>query len=154
MIAYLSGAMENAVNEGADWRKEISEWLNTNLGHDTIDPVRETQKLVELNGAHDYRNWKTGAPKKFQEFIRKLIVNDLNLIKEKADYVICYWNSDVIKGGGTHGEVTMAFSLGIPVYLINDIGINGLSGWIFACSSEVYENMMQLKAGLINKYGR
>lgn len=154
MKAYLSGAMENAVNEGADWRRDISEWLNINLGHDAINPVRETQKLVDKYRAQEYRNWKTDTPDKFRRFIRKLIINDLNLIKEKADYLICYWNSDVLKGGGTHGEVTMAFSQGVPVYLINDLAMDDLSGWIFACSSEVYENMEQLKVGLIDRYGK
>ena len=46
MIAYLSGGMENAVNEGADWRIDISNWLKENLDHNVIDPVVESQKQV------------------------------------------------------------------------------------------------------------
>ena len=40
MIAYLSGGMEHAVNEGEDWRNGMTEWLQKNLGHSVIDPVK------------------------------------------------------------------------------------------------------------------
>ena len=39
MIAYLSGGMENADNEGTNWRAEITTWLKESLDHDVIDPV-------------------------------------------------------------------------------------------------------------------
>ncbi|GIS36202.1 MAG: hypothetical protein Ct9H90mP7_2100 [Candidatus Neomarinimicrobiota bacterium] len=38
MIAYLSGAMEFAEDEGAVWRKELNAWLKSELGHSSIDP--------------------------------------------------------------------------------------------------------------------
>ena len=41
MIAYLSGAMENAKNDGSEWRSEITIWLKEKLGHSVIDPVIE-----------------------------------------------------------------------------------------------------------------
>jgi len=31
LIAYLSGGMENAQNEGADWRSDMTNWLKVNL---------------------------------------------------------------------------------------------------------------------------
>ena len=33
MIAYLSVAMEFADDEGSGWRKDLTKWLNLNLGH-------------------------------------------------------------------------------------------------------------------------
>ena len=39
MIAYLSGGMENAFNDGKQWREEISIWLKNKLGHPVIDLV-------------------------------------------------------------------------------------------------------------------
>ena len=33
MIVYLSGAMEFAENEGAEWRKNLTTWLESELGH-------------------------------------------------------------------------------------------------------------------------
>ena len=43
MIAYLSGAMEYANDEGEGWRKDITEWLSKNLGHSVINPVEESR---------------------------------------------------------------------------------------------------------------
>ncbi len=59
MIAYLSGAMENAKDEGADWRNELTIWLKENLNHSVIDPIIETARLVEKSNSQNYRNWKT-----------------------------------------------------------------------------------------------
>ena len=43
MIAYLSGGMEHADSDGADWRKVITQWLNESLEHNVIDPVIESK---------------------------------------------------------------------------------------------------------------
>ena len=48
MIAYLSGAMEFANDEGAGWRKEVTYWLGKTLGHSVINPVLESEKLVNI----------------------------------------------------------------------------------------------------------
>ena len=45
MKVYLSGGMEHAAGEGADWRKEMTAWLAHNLGHDVVDPVVESAKI-------------------------------------------------------------------------------------------------------------
>ena len=47
MIVYLSGAMEFAEDEGADWRKDLSNWLENNLGHKVFDPVVNSKKLIK-----------------------------------------------------------------------------------------------------------
>ena len=36
MIAYLSGPIENAHNDGANWRKDITHWLKQNLNHHVL----------------------------------------------------------------------------------------------------------------------
>ena len=46
MIAYLSGAMEYAVDEGSGWRLDMTSWLSNNLGHDVIAPVEESRLLM------------------------------------------------------------------------------------------------------------
>ncbi|MBT5749326.1 MAG: hypothetical protein HOI40_08395, partial [Candidatus Marinimicrobia bacterium] len=102
MIAYLSGGMENAKNQGADWRTEMTDWLKENLNHDVIDPVLESEKRVIQMGAENYRDWKTTDPAKFKEFIRILINQDLRAVIGKADYLIVLWDESVLYGGGTH----------------------------------------------------
>ena len=152
MIAYLSGAMEFASDEGAAWRNSISFWLNNELGHKTIDPVQESAKIIEKNNAADYREWKILDPERYANFIKLCVKNDINIVRNKADYIVCLWDENVIKGAGTHAEVTLAFELNKPVYLINRLPLMDLSGWIMACSTEIFDDFNQLKEFLIKHY--
>ena len=47
MIAYLSGPIENAHNDGADWRNDITHWLDRELDHQVFNPVEETKSLTK-----------------------------------------------------------------------------------------------------------
>ena len=153
MIAYLSGAMENAKNEGSGWRNEITIWLKDNLNHSVIDPVFETAKLVTKTESQNYRDWKTSDPDKFKKFVRLAIDNDLNLVVNKADYLICLWNNEVLTGGGTHGEVTMAYYQNKPIYLINQLSNLELSGWIMSCATEIFTELKSMQKKLLDVYG-
>ena len=50
--------MEFAEDEGANWRKDLSSWLDNNLGHKAFDPVVNSKKLIKEEGAENYRIWK------------------------------------------------------------------------------------------------
>lgn len=152
MIAYLSGAMEHVADEGAHWREDLTRWLKKELNHDVIDPVLTSQSLVEKHQAHEYREWKTSDPQQFVQFVRKAIDLDLDNVINNSDYIICLWNSDVMKGGGTHGEVTMAYHTGKPVYLINKVDEKDLSGWIMSCSKNIFTEFSELKSFLKETY--
>ena len=155
MIAYLSGAMENAENEGSGWRNKLTNWLKDNLNHSVIDPVIETSKLVEKTESQNYRKWKTSDPSMFKEFVRQAIDNDLNSVVNKADYLICLWNQEVLSGGGTHGEVTMAYYHNKPVYLINQLNNSKqLSGWIMSCATEIFTDFKSMQKRLLEIYSK
>lgn len=154
MIAYLSGAMEYAPNEGRDWRDEITEWLKIKLNHLVVNPVEETAKLVQKSNAKNYRDWKNEDPEKFVKFVRQAVDNDLNSVVNRADYIICLWNKEVLSGGGTHGEVTMAYYYNKPVYLINQLKNIELSGWIMSCATEIFPDFNTMRNRLIEIYGR
>ena len=153
MIAYLSGGMEHAVNEGEDWRNKITEWLRKNLGHSVIDPVKKSRQLVDETQSHDYRLWKNSDRGKYKAFVRQLIRQDLDGVINKADYVICLWDEGVVKGGGTHGEVTIAYHYNIPVFLVNTLPFDELSGWIFSCCTEVFPDFINMKKRVLELYG-
>ena len=153
MIAYLSGAMENAKDEGADWRNELTIWLKENLNHSVINPIVETAKLIERSNSQNYRNWKTSDPSRYKDFVRQAIDNDLDSVINKTDYTICLWNNDVIPGGGTHGEVTMGYYFNKPVYLINQLEDMEISGWIMSCATEIFTDIETMKKRLIKIYG-
>ena len=150
MIAYLSGGMENAIDEGADWRRMMRSWLKENLNHDVFDPVIESQKIIMKNDAKDFRTLKKSDPEKFREIFRKLIHQDLKTIIENADYLIVLWDHSVINGGGTHGEVTMAYWENKPIFLVNKLP--DLSAWISSCSSKTYDSFGSLKKDLLKIY--
>ena len=152
MIAYLSGAMEYADDEGAGWRNKMSHWLQDELQHRTIDPVIESARIVQNNQAEDYRQWKTHNPDKYAKFIQLCVKNDIDIVRNRADYLICLWDLNVMKGAGTHAEITLAFDLNKPVYIVNKLPLIDLSGWIMACATEIFDDFDQLKEFLIKNY--
>ncbi len=144
--------MENAKDGGANWRKDISLWLAENLNHGVFDPVVESQKLMKNYDEEEFRRWKQTDPKKYVEIIRLAIKKDLDAVVNKADYIICLWDKNVFKGAGTHSEVTFAYYYDKPIYLINKLPINDLSGWIMSCATEIVNDFESLKVVLNNKY--
>ena len=152
MIAYLSGAIEYSHDEGEGWRNNITEWLASKLHHSVINPVEESRLIISNTDSHDYRNWKETDLERYKNFINKFVLRDIKAVTKEANYIICLWNKEVFKGAGTHGEVTLAFEHGIPVYVVNQVPLTDLSGWIIACSAEVFENFEELKLFLLRKF--
>ena len=102
MIAYLSGAMEYANDEGKSWRTNITEWLSKNLNHSVINPVEESHLIIDKTDAHNYRDWKENDRSRYKDFIKQFVIRDIEAVTREANYIICLWNEDVFKGAGTH----------------------------------------------------
>lgn len=153
--AYLSGGMEYARNEGADWRKEIQAWLHQELGHTAFNPAIESAKFRRrrLKG-EDFRTLKNGDLKRFTRLVRLLIDRDLAAIAGRSDYLICLWDQRARKGAGTIGELTMARSLRIPVYMVTRIAPENIPGWILGCTTRRFRSFYELKGFLSRKFGR
>ena len=98
------------------------------------------------------RTLKTKNPDEYKNIFRKIIKIDLEAVVNEADYLIVKWDESVFKGGGTHGEITMAYWLNKPVYLVNSLPINDLSSWVFSCSDEVFDNFDSLKKRFLILY--
>mgnify|MGYP003316044636 CR=1 FL=1 len=145
MKAYLSGGMENAPELGRAWRDEMTAWLNNQLGHTVFNPVEIQNETLTAEEVENFRSWRFNQRAKFKLTVRKLIKRDLDAIDNEIDYVICNWDETVLKGGGTHGEVTMAYWLEKPEYQVNNLPINDISSWIFSCSDEIFDNFESLK---------
>jgi len=152
MKAYLSGAMEYEPDEGKSWRAEIELWLDQELGHTVFNPVSETEKLVGQTAASDYRKWKQTNIERYRNFIRQFVDQDIDAVINKCDYLICQWNEAARRGGGTHGEMTMAHYHGKPVYMVCEIPLENVSGWILACASQIFTSMEDLKTHIFKKY--
>ena len=152
MIAYLSGPIENAHNDGADWRNDITHWLDKELNHQVFNPVAETKSITKELNTDDFRLMKTTNPEEYKKIIRKIIQVDLDAVVQGSDYLIVNWDKSVFKGGGTHGEITMAHWFKKPVYMVNTLPIEDVSSWIFSCTDLMCNNFGNLKTELKKIY--
>ncbi len=154
MLAYLCGPIEFAEDGGRLWRRKLAPFLRDQLGHRVYDPAEDERKNLSEEEAAHFREWKTADLDRFRRAVRKIIAFDLDLIENKADYVICYWPSENAHSGGTSAELTVAHRKGIPVYLVTPIAVDQVSGWMVACSDQVFTSIEGLKEFLLARFAR
>jgi hypothetical protein len=151
MRVYLSGAIEYAPDHGRAWRSVITPFLHS-LGHHVYDPALDEKKNLTDNEVANFRSWKSADLPRFQETIRKIIAYDLDWIEQKTDYIICHWDEYVLKGAGTQAELTFAYRLNIPVYLVASMPVSNISGWILGCSAHVFSSFDDLQSFLAQRF--
>jgi len=151
-IAYLSGAMEYAPDGGEKWRKSISERIKQELGHEVFNPNEESNKLLSSEEKSNFRNWKENDEEKFKRLIHKVIDHDLGFLTNKTDYVVVYWDDYASLGGGTQGEITVAYQNKIPVFLLTNMPVTRISSWILGCSEKIFFDENSLISELKNRY--
>jgi nucleoside 2-deoxyribosyltransferase len=154
MLVYLCGPIEFAAGGGKLWRRKLTPFLREDLGHRVYDPAEDEKKnLTEEEAAH-FREWKQSDLDRFRRVVRKIIQFDLDLIENKADYLICYWDDADTPSGGTSAELTIAFRKGIPVYLVSPKPLAEISGWMLACADRVFPSIEELKVFLGARFTR
>jgi hypothetical protein len=145
--------MEYAPNEGANWRVEITDWLRQTLDHDSFNPNTESDILLKrLLPGGNFRTLKVQDPRKFIEIVRQIVELDSKEVALRADYVICFWDESAQKGAGTKGELTLARYFGKPVYVVTDLGLVDIPGWVLGCANEFFASFDELKMFLVKKY--
>ena len=156
MLAYLCGPIEFAPDGGKLWRRKLTPFLHNDLGHRVYDPAEDEKKNLTDEEARHFREWKETDVERFRRVVRKIIQYDLDIVENKADYVICCLSGAgaAVSSGGTASELTFAYRRGIPVYLVTDTSIPEISGWILACADRVFANVDELKKFLLDRYGR
>jgi nucleoside 2-deoxyribosyltransferase len=153
MLAYLCGPIEFARDGGRLWRRKLTPFLRDRLGHRVYDPAEDEKKNLTEEEAARFREWKSADLDRYRRVVRKIIQFDLDLIENKADYVICFWD-DSATSGGTSAELTAAYRKGIPVYLVSELPTEKISGWMLACADQVFHSIEELKKFLLARYGR
>jgi len=154
MYAYLAGAMEHAPDLGAAWRKEISEFLISELGHRVFNPCVEQINVLTPDERRFFRTWKANNLNRFRATVRKVIQKDLNTLLHEVDYIICLWDEFVTNGGGTQGEITMAYFHNIPIYMVSAIPAASISSWILGCTTELFNDFEGLKKFLRKEFSK
>jgi nucleoside 2-deoxyribosyltransferase len=156
MLAYLCGPIEFAADGGKLWRRKLTPFLHNDLGHRVYDPAEDEKKNLTDEEAGHFREWKEADVERFRRVLRKIIQYDLDIIENRADYVICCLTGDaaVVSSGGTSSELTFAHRRGIPVYLVTETPVGEISGWVLACADRVFRNVDELKKFLLERYGK
>jgi nucleoside 2-deoxyribosyltransferase len=154
MLAYLCGPIEFAAGGGKLWRRKLAPFLRDELGHRVYDPAEDEKKSLTDEEVANFREWKNTDLERFRRVVRKIIHFDLDLIENKADYVVCYWDHEAGPSGGTSAELTAAYRKGIPVYLVSPVAPEEISGWMLACADRLFPSIEELKKFLAARYGR
>jgi hypothetical protein len=145
MLFYLSGSIEYSPDRGRKWRANITPFLQS-LGHDVYDPAQDERKNLTSDEVANFRTWRKSDLPRFQQTLRKIISWDLDFIEKRSDAVLCFWDEHAQRGAGTQAELTLAHRMGIPVYLVADMEISDVCGWILGCASHLFADFEQFKA--------
>ncbi len=150
---YLSGGMEFAEDNGAEWRSRLEVWLKNKLGHSCFNPVKASEELLstKYSGA-DFRDAKSSNFAKHREIAKEIVSLDSTEIILRTDYLVCYYNESAQRGAGTKGELTVAAIFGKPVYLVKDMAIEKIPSWVIGCATEIFDNFESLQDFLLKKY--
>ncbi len=154
MLAFLCGGMEFSPESGRQWRERMRLWLQENLNHRVYDPAVETKRLLNEEEFRNFRAWKLTDLDRFRRVMRIIINHDLDVMKNQSDYVVCNWDEGAAAGGGTHAELTAAYRKGIPVYLVTEMPVEEVSGWVIACSTKIFPSFNDLKSFLMATYAK
>ena len=148
---YLSGGIEHAGDGGKGWRIEIGRFLTEELGCEVYDPAQDEKKDLTDEERQNFRLWKVASPERFRDTVRKIIAWDLGRIERQTDSLLAFWDDAAARGGGTAAEITLAYRLGKPVYIVLGMPRAAASGWILAAATEIFEDFDALRAFLRNE---
>jgi hypothetical protein len=155
MKTYLSGGMEYTADEGHSWRAMMHEWLEKTLSHSVFNPNEESDKFFALHyPSVNIRQLKQQDILRYVAIIEQLVRLDIEEIAQRSDYVICYWDEGAQRGAGTKGEITIAKFFSKPVYLITQIPLEEIPGWVLACSTQIFPGFDELKEHLLSVHRR
>jgi len=56
---YLAGAIEAAPDDGKAWRRDIAQFLDSELGIEVFDPSQHEQDFLTLEEKDNFRQWKS-----------------------------------------------------------------------------------------------
>jgi len=139
---YMAGPMDDvSIGESRDWRTWLTEELGK-MGISTLDPI---SKYGEEYGSirKKFAMWqKFGNVDAIRQIVStQIIPPDLVMVKE-CDFVTLYIPPEGNEICGSYGEMTFAFHLGKPVYIVTRRRLKPLNlpKWAVGCSTKIFSN--------------
>lgn len=146
--------MEYSPDGGRAWRERLRLWLEDSLNHRVYDPFEEARRILSEEELDNLSAWKTSDPERYRKVYRIIINHDLDVMANPVDYVVCYWDEAAARGGGTQAELTAAYRKGIPVFLVSEMPMEQVSGWVLGCADRVFAGFDELKSFMTATYGK
>jgi len=154
-VIYLVGAIELANNYGKTWRAYITPKLER-LGFEVLNPCLleneqlkniktklklplkikdDNDKLIPVKDWHDLYLAPEGSKwrKLFKECMLAVMDYDTDIVLNRCDCILCYWDEACDKSAGSHGELTLAYCRKIPVVIVHTSPFP-LSRWGYCCA--------------------
>lgn len=157
---YLAGAIEFAKKDGGvAWRDAVTPALDE-AGIYVQDPCK-TEPLVTdmtvLEAQDKFNSWiSSGHYDKFDEKFKNIVDKDLRMV-HRSDFVIVHLFPE-IKTTGTIHEMSEAWRLKIPIYLIWNDAKSNLSKWalwlVIDSGGRLFDNKKQLTDYIAIRYDK
>lgn len=156
---YLSGGMEKAVENGAGWRREVSQELSR-IGYTPLDIAALDLEYTKAHG-HVYMKGDEGNQLQYKSNIRyQFIYTDLRLVTDVSDAVIGYYDQSFKDGAGSFAECQCAYDNGKPLFIVSSMNhipswLRALSTKLFTSFEDLYSYLEHLPSGIlkVDKYG-
>jgi nucleoside 2-deoxyribosyltransferase len=137
-LVYLAGPMEDAEDNGLEWRVNFRESLKQ-FNLNCIVPEEHEEGLIPEGT--NIRKLKKDNIQEYIKYIRKFMELDLNFV-EDADFIIVKYEGE--ETSGTIGEAQYAYQLRKPVILISSLPEEKISGWFLSCCSVKLNSLEEL----------
>ena len=74
----------------------------------------------------------------------------MDVVKNQADIILCYWTKGTAGGAGSHSEINTAYEHRKPVYTVLEQGVD-YPAWLMGCTDEIFDNFDECLTFLANE---
>lgn len=136
---YLAGGMEYAP-DGKSWRDQAVEVLKQHNIR-AWEPYKEEAKIFKGKEAPVNMIKKLDKHDDFESLhiiMRRIVRLDLEVVSTEIDAVLVKYDPSVLRGAGTHAEISVATFLGVPVHAwLDNLTLREVPTWAIGCFDTV-----------------
>jgi hypothetical protein len=154
VVTYLAGPIDRVSPEDAsDWRRHITAEL-AKMGIKVLDPVMAEDGKNVMGNLDAWR--KEGNAEKIRQFARKIFLHrDIDWVA-RASFMTVFLPDKNVEVCGAYGEITLAYTLKKPVYIITTRPLVPLEVpyWAVGISAEIFEDWQQYLNFVRGRWGK